>query len=187
MIDDNTDAKKLMQKMNHHPTTLFLFDPVKGHYANAMALYVASRKLLMKKNYGNAVTGGSKKDKEKVYATPDDELKKTFKGTIFDKCSLPYEVFHLQRRTQLNIKQVLSRIGFLVLRDGSLEVKTSNSKNVEDNEVRYDARSGKNLNVGLLPLIKEAEKRFDMGSQYAKPDFFVPFPVIEGLASADSL
>jgi hypothetical protein len=27
-----------------------------------------------------------------------------------------------------------------------------------------DARSGKNLNIGLLPLVKEAEGRFDMGS-----------------------
>lgn len=81
MIDDNTDAKKLLQKMNHHPTTYFLFDPMKGHYANAMALYVASKKLLMKKSYGNSLTGGSKKDKEKVFASPEDELKKSFRGT----------------------------------------------------------------------------------------------------------
>lgn len=99
MINDNTDAKQLLQKMNHNPTTYFLFDPLKGHYANAMALYVASRKLLMKKNYGNSLTGGSKKDKERAYPNPEDELKRTFKGTIFDKCDLPYEVFHLQRRT----------------------------------------------------------------------------------------
>lgn len=53
----------------------------------------------------------------------------------------------------------MSRMGFLVLRDGSLEVKTQSKKNSEENDVK-DSRSGKNLNVGLLPLIKEAEQRF---------------------------
>lgn len=39
----------------------------------------------------------------------------------------------------------------------------------------------------LLALIQEAENAYDLGSAFAKPDFFLPFPVMEGLASATAL
>lgn len=31
MIDDNTDVKTLIKKMNHHPKAFFLYNPL-GHY-----------------------------------------------------------------------------------------------------------------------------------------------------------
>lgn len=34
MINDNTDSKKLLQKLHHSPNTFFLFEP-KGHFTNA--------------------------------------------------------------------------------------------------------------------------------------------------------
>jgi len=37
----------------------------------------------------------------------------------------------MNRRTKLALKQELSRLGFLMLRDGSLEVKDSNDKKPE--------------------------------------------------------
>ena len=51
MIDDNTDQKNLLKKMNHNPKAFFLFNP-ESHYANAMSIYSALKKSLDKKYYG---------------------------------------------------------------------------------------------------------------------------------------
>jgi|688.fasta_scaffold355443_1 tryptophanyl-tRNA synthetase len=39
MIDDNTDVKTLQKKLNHSPKAYFLYNPTKGHWQNAQALY----------------------------------------------------------------------------------------------------------------------------------------------------
>lgn len=52
MVDDNTDHKNLLKKLNHHPKAYFLFSP-EGHYANAMAIYSALKRNLDQKYYGN--------------------------------------------------------------------------------------------------------------------------------------
>ena len=58
-----------------------------------------------------------------------------------------------------------------MLRDGSLEVKDPKDKMPE------------------LPKAKEIvgdmSKEFQMNSAFAKPDYFVPIPVIEGMASSE--
>ena len=58
----------------------------------------------------------------------------SFKGTPFHACEIPYEVFHIQRRTKLTIKQCLSKMGFLMLRDGSLEVKGDKKPEIKEIE-----------------------------------------------------
>ena len=45
MIDDNTDHKNLIKKMNHNPKAFFLFNP-QGNYANAMSIYTALKRSL---------------------------------------------------------------------------------------------------------------------------------------------
>ena len=85
--------------MDHNPKAYFLFDPEKGHYRNAMVLYNACKRQLQRKYYGTGAT----KEKESMLSEAE-ALKKTFKGTQFAKCNLPYEVFHLHRRTKLAMK-----------------------------------------------------------------------------------
>ena len=60
-----------------------------------------------------------------------------------------------------------------MLRDGSLEVQDSNSKKPE-------------LANGADILIELASK-FQLASSFSKPDYFVPIPLVEGMASAESL
>ena len=50
MIDDNTDTKTLIKKMDHNPKAYFLFSP-EAHYQNALALYAALKRNLNKKYY----------------------------------------------------------------------------------------------------------------------------------------
>lgn len=152
MIDDNTDVKTLMKKMNHNPKAYFLYNPL-GHYQNSQALYASIKKSLTKQFYGSQV-----KDEEH-----------SFKGTIFSKCELPYEVFHLQRRTKITIKQALARMGFLALRNGKIEIKGQSKPDFKD----------------LEKLASDWERSFDLGSAFAKPDYFLPMPVAEGLASTE--
>jgi methylase of polypeptide subunit release factors len=60
-------------------------------------------------------------------------------------------------------------MGFLVLRDGSLEIKGSNKPDFTD----------------LATLCPEWQSQYDLGSAFYKPDYFVPFPTMEGLSSAE--
>jgi hypothetical protein len=78
MMDDNTDTKTILKKLNHNPKAYFLYNPL-GHYQNAQALYSSVKKALVKQHYGQTVKEGEH----------------SFKGTIFHNCSLPYDVFHL--------------------------------------------------------------------------------------------
>jgi hypothetical protein len=82
MINDNSETKDVLKRMDHNPKAFFLYSP-EGHYQNATTLYASLQRALLKKYYGS-----------------DD----SFKGTIFNKCESPNEVFHLNRRTKLTIK-----------------------------------------------------------------------------------
>lgn len=102
MIDDNTDHKNLIKKMNHNPKAYFMVNPT-SHYANAMSIYTAFKRALDAKYYG----AGVKKKNQKNYAgeTPGEEPEKVnFRGTPFHKCEIPYDVFHMHRRTKHTIK-----------------------------------------------------------------------------------
>ena len=89
MIGDNTDTKQLLKKLDHNPTMHFLYDS-RGHFTNAQTLYLAMKRQVSQKYY-------SRKRGKK-----DDE--KPLKGTIFEKCNLPSELFNINRRVKMNIK-----------------------------------------------------------------------------------
>ena len=100
MIGDNQDYKNLIKKMNHNPKAYFLISP-DSHYANAMAIYTALKRQLDLKHYRT----GSKR-KRQSHITADEEPESVnFKGTVFHNCDIPYDVFHMSRRTKLTIKQ----------------------------------------------------------------------------------
>ena len=60
-----------------------------------------------------------------------------------------------------------------MLRDGTLEVKDPHDKKPEL--------------VRAAELVGEMTQQFQMGSAFSKPDYFVPIPVIEGMASSESM
>jgi len=73
------------------------------------------KKLVGEKYYG-------KKGKKQPKADKESKIK----GGAFEKCELPYEIFNVNRMVKMNIKQMLSRLGFLTLRDGTIEVQGKN-------------------------------------------------------------
>lgn len=116
MIGDNSDAKTLMKKLNTSPNTFFLFDP-KAHFTNAQTLYLALKRQVAEKYYGRK---NPKKKAKPEEATEEGEAAapKSMKGTSFENCQLPSELFNVNRMVKMNTKQILSRFGFLTLRDG---------------------------------------------------------------------
>lgn len=59
-----------------------------------------------------------------------------------------------------------------MLRDGKLEIKDPHDKKPELMQAKE--------------LIGDMSKKFEMGSMYSKPDYFVPIPVVEGMASSEA-
>jgi hypothetical protein len=53
-------------------------------------------------------------------------FRKTVNGSLFTKCDLPIELFNTNRLAKSKMKQTLARLGFLMLRDGTLEIKGQN-------------------------------------------------------------
>jgi hypothetical protein len=66
---------------------------------------------------------------------------------------------------------MLSRLGFLTLRDGSVDVAGKNKPELPH----------------FKTLLLQLESEFDLGSGYSKPDFFSSFPFIEGVISAENM
>ena len=127
MIGDNTDAKVLLKKLHHSPNTYFLFDP-KAHLTNAQTLYLAMKKLVNEKYYGRK----GKKAKRTSQESEGDNAKVNLKGSAFENCQLPHELFNVNRMVKMNIKQMLSRLGFLTLRDGTIELAGKNKPEIGD-------------------------------------------------------
>lgn len=172
MIGDNTDAKSLLKTMNQNENMYFLFD---GHYTNSRTLYSALKKGLNNHYYGIL----SKKQKEKLVIKYGDDNEeetdikiqerkhnKRMKDTIFSKCQLPLELFNASRVAKTNIRRNLSRVGFVMRRDGSLEIKGDNKPELDIRDTLKDLEEGI-----LLP-------------EFDKPDYFASFPLVEGLVSS---
>ncbi len=71
----------------------------------------------------------------------------------------------------MNMKQMLSRLGFLTLRDGNIDVSGKNKPELPD----------------FKNILQNLENEFDLGSGYSKPDYFSSFPFIEGVISAENM
>ena len=155
LINDNTEARALVKKLHHNPKTFFLYDP-KGHFANAQALYAATKRRVHEAYYGDE---GRRTRKE-------GEEGSLFKGTLFEKCALPSEIFNVNRMAKNSVKQTLSRLGFLVLRDGSIDISEKNRPELPE----------------LKSIIADLESQYQI-PDFAKPDYFAPFPFIEGVIS----
>ena len=94
------------------------------------------------------------------------------KGTVFSKCILPNELINAQRMVKIKIKQLLGHVGFLMLRDGTLEIK---GKKPEFN-----------LNA-VKAIALDMESAYTFEDKFMKPDFFTSFSFVEGLMSAQQM
>ena len=66
----------------------------------------------------------------------DKKHQKKLKGTIFSQCELPNELFNANRLVKTKIKQTLGRVGYLMLRDGTLELKGENKPELSTQEIQ---------------------------------------------------
>lgn len=96
--------------------------------------------------------------------------KKVSKGS-FENCQLPSEIFNVNRMVKMNSKQMLSRLGFLTLRDGTIEVAGRNKPEMPE----------------FKHILAQLEQEFDLGGGFQKPDYYCSFPFVEGVVSADSM
>lgn len=98
--------------------------------------------------------------------------KRRMKGTLFSKCSDSHELFNTNRMAKMKIKQVLGRVGYLMLRDGSMMI------NGEKN--RPDL-----ANDDTVKVLRDMESAIEGDPKFLKPDYFASAPFIEGLMSAN--
>jgi hypothetical protein len=76
------------------------------------------------KKYGpDVVELDESKDNEIEYEMQEKRMQKMLKDTLFKRCEQPLDLFNTNRMVKIKIKQILARFGFLMLRDGTLEVK----------------------------------------------------------------
>ena len=73
---------------------------------------------------------------------------------------------------KMKIKQVLGRVGYLMLRDGTLMI--NGEKNKPDL-----------ANKDTVEVLKELESAIKSDPKFLKPDYFASAPFIEGLVSAN--
>jgi len=62
----------------------------------------------------------------------EKKQKKTVKGTLFQKCEIPSQLFHVNRLVKNKIKAMTGRLGYLMRRDGAIEIKGQNIPQVAD-------------------------------------------------------
>ena len=117
IIGDNTNGKDLLKILNHNPKLYFLFDP-KGHFVNAQTLYYKMKKLVNEQFYGTYE--GSKKLAEGDW-----------KETPFEKAHTPEQLFNVNRRVKMSIKQQLSRFGFLALMEGVISAESMKTSGIK--------------------------------------------------------
>lgn len=86
----------------------------------------------------------------------------------FAKCLSPREIFNLNRRILIELKQTLNKICIIVNYDGSIRVKGN-------------IPSAKELKKHLVRVFKDPE------NPYFKHDFLIPYNVYQGMLSAEAL
>jgi hypothetical protein len=148
MLHDNSDAKTINVKLRDSKNKqLFLFKP-ESHYLNARSLYNSIKKRVYQSYY-------------------DKPGKKSGRKNAFEKCTLPNEIFNMNRMVKVNIKKQMNRFGFHLIKDGSLNIK-----------------GDKPESPIFKKIIEDAYERFELPS-FKKPDLFVPFSTVEGINAAE--
>ena len=79
-------------------------------------------------------------------------------ATSFAKCQLPIELFNVNRMVKTKIKQSLGRVGYLMLRDGTIELKGDTS----------------HLDLECAEILQDLETNFEL-EPMSKPDYFAPY------------
>ena len=98
----------------------------------------------------------------------EKKQKKTVKGTMFSKCQIPSELFHINRLVKNKIKAVTGRLGYLMLRDGTIEIKGDNIPQLADN---------------TREVVVDLEEEYKL-TAFSKPDYFVSAALVDGLISS---
>lgn len=141
---------------------LLLFKP-ESHYGNAVTLFKSIRKKLNQEYFGT--------DKR-----PENP---------FRNCKTPDQIFNLSRTIKLNIKMKLARFGFILLRNGEVNILHKEGSILQNNSnIQSICREFiKRHEVILLenPCVFNSDQ-----SKFAKYDYFLSSEIFEGIISANN-
>jgi len=147
-INDNASINYIRKVLKSDPNALVVFEP-SSHYVNMMGLFNGYKKKVYTQFFGT-----SKKPRN------------PFKG-----CKTNMEIFNLNRRIKMQIKQLLTRICFIVDYDGTLRLKGENIPHSETLKAQLSASEAKddeNTKVGFY-----------------KYHYFIPATYWQGIHSSD--
>ena len=144
-FNDKVSTNYLKKILKSDKKCLLLFEP-DTHYKNLSDLYKSIERLIRSSYFGN----------QKRPRNP------------FSHCKSPKEIFNLNRRILIELKQQMNKIMFMINTDGSVRLK-GNFPTVNQ----------------LKPALTRQFK--DPSDPFIKHDFMVPFNIYKGMASAESL
>jgi tRNA1(Val) A37 N6-methylase TrmN6 len=158
-ITDNTSASFAYSALKRK-TDYFLFKP-ESHFGNNITLLKAIRKRLYEGYFGT----------EKHPENP------------FRNCKTPDEIFNLSRNIKFEIKMKLSRFGFVLLRNGEVNILHKEGSVIQNNvNIQNIAKEFiKNHEVIIMSSPNSIEE-----NKFNKYDYFLSAEMFEGIISANN-
>lgn len=154
-LDDNTSCSLGVSSIKYK-TDFLLFRP-EGHYGNAISLLKSLRKKLSQQYFGT--------DKH-----PENP---------FRNCKTPKEIFNLSRNIKFDLKMKLSRMGFILLKNGEVSVLHKGESIIPNN-----------LNIQQInkDFIAKHELTKDsmQDDKFSKHDYFLSAEMFEGIISSNN-
>jgi tRNA1(Val) A37 N6-methylase TrmN6 len=158
-ITDNTSASFAYSALKRK-TDFFLFKP-ESHFGNNITLLKAIRKRLYEGYFGT----------EKNPENP------------FRNCKTPAEIFNLSRNIKFEIKMKLSRFGFVLLRNGEVNILHKEGSIIQNN-VNIQKICKEFINNHEL-MIMNSPNAYEE-NKFNKYDYFLSAEMFEGIISANN-
>jgi methylase of polypeptide subunit release factors len=156
-LDDNTSTNLLYSLIKKKPD-FFLYKP-ESHFGNDITLLKSIRKKLNQDYFGT----------EKKPENP------------FRNCKTPNEIFNLSRNIKFDLKMKLSRIGFILLRNGEVSVLHKEGSILQNNA---------NIQEINREFIKKHEvmllENQNDESKFSRYDYYISAEMLEGIISANN-
>jgi len=158
-ITDNTSASFAYSALKRK-TDYFLFKP-ESHFGNNITLLKAIRKRLYEGYFGT----------EKHPENP------------FRNCKTPAEIFNLSRNIKFEIKMKLSRFGFVLLRNGEVNILHKEGSVIQNN-INIQNISKEFIKNHEL-MIRNSADSFEE-NKFNRYDYFLSAEMFEGIISANN-
>jgi tRNA/tmRNA/rRNA uracil-C5-methylase (TrmA/RlmC/RlmD family) len=158
-LDDNSSASYTHSLIKYKHD--FLLFKSECHFGNAISLFKSIRKKMYENYYGT----------EKHPENP------------FRNCKSPKEIFNLSRNIKFDLKMKLSRIGFILLRNGEISVQHKNASILQNN-INIQAINKEFIKKHETSLIMNRSNSEE--NKFYKYDYFMSVEMYEGIISTNS-